>query len=187
MDGPELDEYATDVALAPRVADSAIVAAFEAYHAEILSFLRRATRDDEVAEDLTQETFLRLMRELRQGRAPDNTRAWLYRVASNLVTSRGRRLAVATAWLRRQISVSREQHGEPPEAGVLRGEHSAELEVALATVSSDARTALLLSAQGFSGPEIGEAIGRTHGATRSLMARARVSLRAELERREARA
>ena len=47
---------------------------------------------------------------------------------------------------------------------------------------TDDRTALLLSAQGFSGEEIAQAIGRSNGATRTMLCRARVRVRLELER-----
>ena len=49
----------------------------------------------ELAEDETQEAFLRLFTEVQAGRIPDNVRAWLYRASANLVVSRARRAAVA--------------------------------------------------------------------------------------------
>lgn len=74
---------------------------------------------------------------------------------------------------------------ESPEAGVLRRERRADLESLLESLPADARTALLLSRDGFTGTEIAVQIGRSHAATRSLLSRARVQLRLELERREA--
>ena len=62
----------------------AVSGAFEAYHAELYSFLRRATRDERAAEDRHQETFLRLTNEVDAGRTPDHVRGWLYRVASKV-------------------------------------------------------------------------------------------------------
>ena len=76
-------------------ADLAITAAWADYHAELFAFLVRATRQPDVAEDLLQDAFIRLTREVRNGRTPDNIRAWLYRVGANLVVSRGRRLSTA--------------------------------------------------------------------------------------------
>src|SRR5262249_28528500 len=67
-----------------RDADDFVSAAFRAHRDELFTFLARTTRDDDEAEDLVQETFLRLAREARAGRVPDQVRAWLYRVASNL-------------------------------------------------------------------------------------------------------
>ena len=72
-----------------------MVTAWTDHHAEVYAFLVRTTRDPEVAEDLLSEAYLRLTREVRAGRAPDNTRAWLYRVGANLAVSRGRRLSAA--------------------------------------------------------------------------------------------
>ena len=40
---------------------------------------------------------------------------------------------------------------------------------------------LLLSAEGFSGEEIADTIGRSHSATRTLLSRARVRVRLDLE------
>jgi len=64
---------------------------------------------------------------------------------------------------------------------VLGRERTAALDAALATLPADARTALLLSAEGFSGEEIAAAISRSHSATRTLLSRARVRVRLQLE------
>lgn len=62
--------------------------AYHDYAPALFGFLLRATRDRDVASDLLQETFLRFVGEARSGRTPSDTRAWLYRVAANLVRSR---------------------------------------------------------------------------------------------------
>jgi len=63
-------------------------AAFEAfvhrYHGPLQKYLFRMLHRTEKAEDFVQETFLRLIRQLRQGNVPDQVRPWLYRVALNL-------------------------------------------------------------------------------------------------------
>lgn len=62
--------------------------AFEAfvrrYHGPLYGFLERLLRDRQKAEDLVQETFLRLIRQLSQDKPPEHPKAWLYRVAHNL-------------------------------------------------------------------------------------------------------
>jgi RNA polymerase sigma factor (sigma-70 family) len=172
--------------LTRRVEPYAIVdSAWDAHHAELFNFLRRSTRDESAAEDLLQETFLRLTREVAAGRVPEQPRAWLYRVASNLATSRGRRIGTVVRWL--ATHGGREAEGRPvetPETHSLRRERNTELEAALAALSTDARTALILSGEGFSGLEIAATIGRSHAATRTLLSRARVQIRLEMERRE---
>lgn len=63
-------------------------AAFEAfihrYHGPLLGYLERHLRNHEKAEDLVQETFLRLLRQLQRASIPAQIRPWLYKVALNL-------------------------------------------------------------------------------------------------------
>ena len=185
--GAATDASAVDPAVVVVAIDrrAALANAFEDYHAELLSFLRRACRDDEAAEDLAQEAFLRLAREVDAGRTPEHIRAWLYRVGSNLVISRARRAGTVVDWLRRHGPAAVADDRSPsPEEGLLRRERHSELEALLDTLPADARTALLLSGQGFSGIEIAAAIGRSHSATRTLLTRTRINLRLALEARE---
>ena len=107
------------------------------------------------------------------GHPPDNVLAWLYRVCSNLATSRGRRGVVARRFV---------QHAAPPadevaaEVEVLRRDMGEALVAALGILTDDAKTALIMAANGYSGREIADALGRTETATRTLMFRARERL-----------
>ncbi len=151
---------------------------YEAHRGEVFAFLIRMCRDRETAEDLLQETFIRLIREARAGRMPDEVRPWLYRVAANAAISRGRRGAV---WTKLAPGLLDRREPALPESESLRSEREAELHRALAGLAPDARAALLLAAQGFDGREVAASIGRTEGATRTLMCRARAQLRLALE------
>lgn len=182
--GPDLIEVET-IAIDAVDRQGVITAAFESFHAELYNFLRRSTRDAETAEDLLQDTFLRLTREIEAGRTPVHLRGWLYRVAANLAISRGRRHTTALRWLQRQDRASLSGVVDSPEHHALGREWTSTVEAALGTLPPDGRTALLLSAEGFTGEEIAAAIGRTHAATRALLTRTRVRVRLELERREA--
>ena len=158
-----------------------LTALYEEHRSEVLAFLVRMTRDRETAEDVLQDTFIRLVTESRAGRMPDNVRAWLYRVATNAVISRSRRRLTLNRLLPRLLERG---ESERPEGGYLRSERESELHTALASVEPDARAALLLAAQGFSGAEIATSIGRSEAATRTLMCRSRVQLRLLLEAAE---
>ncbi len=162
----------------------ALTALYEVHRAELLAFLLRMTRDREAAEDLLQETFIRLIKEVRAGRLPDTVRPWLYRVAANAAISRSRHGAVWNRLLPRLVD-----RREPvrPESELLRAERETELHTALAELPPDGRAALLLAAQGFDGHEIAATIGRTEGATRTLLCRSRVRLRLVIEAAEGRA
>lgn len=165
----------------PRGPDGFVASTYDAHHAEVYAFLVRSTRDPSTAEDLLQETFLRLTTEARAGRAPDQVRAWLFRVASNLAISRARRQSTANTWMGRY---GQSEHDgmvmDSPESAAIRRERTETLERALGDLPDEARVALLLAAHGFKGEEIAETIGRSHGATRSMLMRARLRVRDEL-------
>ena len=183
---PPLEAVDTAAAHLRAQADAVVVAAWADHHAEIFAFLVRTTRSPEVAEDLIQEAYLRLTREVRADRTPENVRAWLYRVASNLAVSRGRRMSAALRGLVRLRSAAGAGRTEDaPEAGYLQRESRAALVDVLAHVEPDARAVVLLAAEGFSGAEIAAAIGRSEGATRTLLCRTRVRIRSRLESGEA--
>jgi RNA polymerase sigma-70 factor (ECF subfamily) len=159
----------------------ALTAIYEAHRAELLAFLVRMTGEREAAEDLLQETFIRLIREARAGHTPDKARPWLYRVAANAAISRHRRGAIWTRLLPRLVD---RREPAAPESEALRFERESELHTALAKLPPDGRAALLLAAQGLDGHEIAASIGRTEGATRTLLCRSRVQLRLVLEAAE---
>lgn len=156
-----------------------VMEAFEEHAGRLAGFAYAMTRDREVADDLVQESFLRLVKELSSGREPDNVAAWLFRVCANLAVSRGRRLAVAQAFINR---ARRGPDEAPADVELLRRETNEALLAGLATVPADARAALLMAARGFSGREIAEALGRSESATRTMMFRAREKLRIFLVR-----
>ena len=63
---------------------------FQELRVPVFRFLLRKTHDPERAEDLMQETFLRLCKHLQQDRPLDNPKAWLFTVANNLVIDTSR-------------------------------------------------------------------------------------------------
>ena len=79
----------------PTATGQMIAGAFRDHSASIQGLALRTTRDPELAADVTQEAFLRLVSEAQAGRCPDNVGAWLYRTSANLIVSRARRAAVA--------------------------------------------------------------------------------------------
>jgi RNA polymerase sigma-70 factor (ECF subfamily) len=158
-----------------------VLEAYDAHQRDLYGFVRAAVREPDVAEDVVAEAFLRLIREVRAERNPSDVRGWLFRVAANLVISRGRRRVVAARFLHRLI---RRDTVEPADAPALRAERSAELLAALDSLPVDHRTALLLAAAGYSGREIATAIGRSEPAVRTLLSRSRLRLRERLQPRE---
>ncbi len=155
-----------------------VEAAYELHRGALVRRLTVLTRSADVAEDLAQEAFLRLAREVEAGRAPDAPAAWRHRVAGNLVASRGRHLSVVD---RRAGDLPRPDEPDSPETVIVEAELCGALRAVLAELSATDRDALLLAAQGYHGPEIAASIGRTPGATRTLLCRARSKVRRRLE------
>ena len=151
---------------------------YAAHHAEIYSYLSRMLRDDELAADLTQETFVKAFRAFDTLIDQDRARAWLYQIAGRTALDelRRRRLVRFVPWSGESRGVA-----ASAEETALRGRLTGELERALATIPERQRMALLLTeVNELSGIELAEAMGVSHVAARALLTRARESLRQAL-------
>jgi RNA polymerase sigma factor, sigma-70 family len=155
-----------------------VEAAFTEHRAALVRHLTSVTRDADAAEDLAQEAFLRLAREIEAGRTPDDAGAWLHRVGSNLAMSRGRHLQVVD---RRSGFLPRPSEPDGPEHVIVQGELAAAVGAVLAEMSAHERRALALAANGYAGVEIASELGRTPGAVRTLLCRARAKIRVEMQ------
>jgi RNA polymerase sigma-70 factor (ECF subfamily) len=162
------------VARAESTTVAIVETAFDAHAARLKAFALAAVRDDDAADDLVQETFLRFVNHVRGERVPDNVGGWLHRVCANLIISQGRRRVVAE---RKKLVLADRDVGASPEDHVVRSDESARIRQALGELPGDARVALLMAAAGYSPAEIGEAIGRSTNATSTYVCRARVRLR----------
>jgi RNA polymerase sigma-70 factor (ECF subfamily) len=154
------------------------VAAYSDHGRALRRFVRSLVPDDETADDIVQEAFLRLVHEIRTNGGPLDARPWLYRVAGNLARSRTRRARIAERW--NHLFAPRGAAPSPDEAAIRREEHE-RIEHALRRLPTEARTAFLLSVEGFGGQEIADILGRSHGATRTILWRARLALREALD------
>lgn len=66
--------------------DGEFVKIYEAQKMKVFSYVLYKTKAKHVAEDITSEAFLKLLKELQSNRKVlDYAVAWLYRVASNLI------------------------------------------------------------------------------------------------------
>jgi RNA polymerase sigma-70 factor (ECF subfamily) len=145
----------------------------------VLSLARRMLRDDAEAEDIAQETLLRLW---RSGGTLDlgahGLRPWLRRVASNLCIDRVR-------GARRTVVVDEvPEEAEPPGQMVAleQQELAKRVDEALKTLPERQRLALtLFHHEGLSQIEVGDIMGISDEAVESLLARARRSLKTQLE------
>jgi len=178
---PEPNRVPLPFPAAASLAAESVLGLYDAHQRELYSFLLATTRDSAAAEDLLQESFLRLLRETRADRMPLNGRAWLYRVAANLALSRGRHLRAAVRW---QLRQSNDGTSASPEDEFMRREQNEQLVNGLGDLPDAARVGLVMAAHGFTGVEIAVALGRSESATRSLLCRSRLRLRELLAEKE---
>src|ERR1700737_4913307 len=55
------------------------------FRAEIFAYIQGKVRNATTAEDLTQETFIKVGRALAKGATPEHFRGWLYQIARNTI------------------------------------------------------------------------------------------------------
>ena len=75
----------------PASARSFVERLYASHHAEIYAYLARMLRDDELAADLTQETFVKAFRAFDTLEDHNRARAWLYQIAGRTALDELRR------------------------------------------------------------------------------------------------
>ena len=154
---------------------------YERYVDRIYKYVYYRTGNVADAEDLTARIFERAMKHI--GRYQDQGvpfSAWLYRIAHNLVANwyrdRSRRTFVA---LEDVSQWTMTDHG--PEFAAQLMEDKEALQEAIGRLPADRQELLLLKfVERLSNAEIGEIMGRSEGAVKSLYHRTLLSLREEL-------
>jgi RNA polymerase sigma factor (sigma-70 family) len=148
---------------------------FRAEFPRLFRYLDRLSGDAEVARDLAQDTFVRL---LRRGRRPDRPEAWLITVATNLWrntrTTRSRRA--------RLLGPVRgpELVADPSAAPCLEvetEEDRARVRAALGVLPARDQELLLLMAEGYSYRDIADVTGIHQASVGTLLARAKRAFR----------
>jgi RNA polymerase sigma-70 factor (ECF subfamily) len=135
-----------------------VAAIYEATREDVFRYLVFLGVEPDQAQELCQETFLRLYAKLRDGEQVDNIRGWVFTVARNCAhNSRqyARRLQPLDTALESRTSSS----DLTPEQQFLREEKMRRLREAFATVSPQQRHCLHLRAEGFRYREIGQILG----------------------------
>ena len=146
-------------------------AAYNSHWTPLLRYVDRMVGDPDLAEDVAQESFVRL---LDQEIPDDEVRRWLFAVATNLVrddarmTTRRRRLLAQ----RHAQSELAGDPGELPDRSVVRAERIAAVRAALAQLPARDRQLLLMREEGFRYAEIARAVEVAPGSVGTLLARA---------------
>lgn len=157
-----------------RADPAAFDAAFERYHRRVWAFLLRLGRRTELADELLQETFLRLAAHGRRLREDTVLRAWLFTVARNLWRSHQR-----WAWLdgQRLAELASRAAGVSPPSPLevaSASEVGRQVERALAALPETLReVAWLVLVERLEPAEVAPILGIRPDAVRQRLARAR--------------
>jgi RNA polymerase sigma-70 factor (ECF subfamily) len=154
------------------------------YQGPLLNFISRYLGDRCMAEDITQEVFLRIYRAAPRFQAKSKVSTWIFRIAYNQALTeidRSRRQRN----LREAVSQSREnapdEHLTPPAE---RFELEQEITATLGRLPENQRAALLLRVnEELSYREIAAVLGVTVQSVESLLFRARTSLKRYLSKK----
>jgi RNA polymerase sigma-70 factor (ECF subfamily) len=143
------------------------------HHAPLLGYLYRLVGgDQQLAEDLVQETLLRMLRQ-HTYRCDRPFKPWLYTIATNLARDYFKSAAVRQRWrsdTEEEAWPSLEEHEPGPEERVLAAEQGCEVRAALAQLGEEYRTVLVLRFyQGFSLQEIAETLHIPLGTVKSRL------------------
>lgn len=142
---------------------------YEDQYESLCRYLFRFTGDADQAKDVAQEAFVRLL----ERAPPDNPRAWLFKVASNLALETGR--TGKRRWRLLVGAADRMPMGDAPprpDAAHEGARRREAVQAALLQLSAKERMALLMREEGFAQKEIAAAVGTTTKSVGTLIARA---------------
>jgi RNA polymerase sigma factor (sigma-70 family) len=156
---------------------AAFDAVFAAFRRRLYGYLVRMTRRRDVAEDLLQETFLRLAQHARSLDGDTRLAPWLFTVSHRLVVSWARAQAVrdqlAGDLPRREVA----HDARSPLEALADSEAQLALERAFAALPAPYReVALLVGVEGLPPTEVAQILGQRPDAIRQRLARARSQL-----------
>jgi len=151
----------------------------------IYSYLHVTVGNRHDAEDLTTQTFLKMLESIgrfRWGAAPFS--AWLFRIAHNLAMDHFR---ATRRWQpEEEVPEPEADESTSAEAGALDAIGQKSMLELIDDLSQEQQQVLTLKfVFGFSNGEAATVLGKTEGAVKSLQHRALVTLQKKLERREA--
>lgn len=156
------------------------------YFPRVLNFIYRFVGSREIAEDLTQEVFIRVYQNARQYDPKAKLQTWLFTIAKNLSLNELRR--------HRNKMVSLDSHLQTPESSmprqvedarsvgadqaVIQEEKSAAVRQAIQTLPENQRMAVILRRyEQLSYEEIAQAMRLSEKAVKSLLNRAKENLK----------
>src|SRR5581483_10981028 len=181
------------VALAQQGRDAAFRELIRRYERPVFSLIYRMVRDRELAEDLAQDTFIKVLNHIDRYRPEFKLSSWLFKIANNVAIDHLRRRTLDTVSIdgsphaqsadaieATSIDVAADQETalDEPEAR----EMGASIEQAIASLRPEYRSCIMLRhVEGRSYEEIAATLDLPLGTVKTYIHRARHELRRALE------
>ena len=158
------------------------------YYPRILNFAYRMLGNRQLAEDLTQEVFLKIYKGAARYRPRSKFQTWLYTIAKNTCLNELRRhhrpelsldepLDANTGELKKELP----DPDADPAAELFQKEKAYQVRAAIHELPDNQKMAVILKRyENFSYSEIADTLNLTHKAVKSLLSRAKVNLKSKL-------
>jgi RNA polymerase sigma-70 factor, ECF subfamily len=150
----------------------------------IFRYLVFAIRDASDAEELTQEAFIRLYRELARGQTIVNVRQWIFKVSRNLMLDHlksVRRHARRIGEMPEHVEDIARCLGKTPEEALLETSRMERLGMAMKNLTPTQRECVELRSRGLRLREIGEVLDMDLRRVAEALSRAVLALQRELD------
>jgi RNA polymerase sigma-70 factor (ECF subfamily) len=163
------------------------------YERPVFSLIFRMVRDRETAEDLAQDTFIKVLNNIDRYRPEFKLSSWLFKIANNVTIDHLRRRQLATVSLdgsphaqtaaeAQATSLDVESRGESALEAIESRELGTAIELAIGKLRPEYRSCILLRhVEGRSYEEIAATLDLPLGTVKTYIHRARHELREALE------
>jgi RNA polymerase sigma-70 factor, ECF subfamily len=163
------------------------------YERPVFSLIFRMVRDRETAEDLAQDTFIKVLNNIDRYRPEFKLSSWLFKIANNVTIDHLRKRQLATVSLdgsphahtaaeAQATSLDVESRGESALEAIESRELGSAIELAIAKLRPEYRSCILLRhVEGRSYEEIAATLDLPLGTVKTYIHRARHELREALE------
>ncbi|GER89508.1 RNA polymerase sigma factor SigZ [Dictyobacter vulcani] len=152
--------------------------AWDAFHAPLYHFIRRRVADEDTAEDLLQEVFLKIHQRGEHLRDARRLESWIYQITRNLIIDyyRSRHQSMASL----DAAAELEFPEELPDNDIVSELFPCVRAMVLALPEQDRQALILTEYQGLTQKELGERLGLSFSGAKSRVQRAREKLKQEL-------
>ena len=162
------------------------------YERPVYSLIYRMVRDNETAEDLAQETFIKVLNNIDRYRPEFKFSSWLFKIANNITIDHLRRRQLDTISIEgapdavtgermRATAIAVASGGESPLEELESRELGASIEEAIAKLRPEYRACIILRhVEDYSYDEIAEIVKLPLGTVKTYIHRARQELREHL-------